>query len=155
MRNISFILGLLAVTAIGCIPAPESGRGFTLPEGDAVIGRATFQRLNCHACHAVDGIEQILPLGVDHGNVPEMSVELGGEVGRIQTYGELVTSIINPSHRLASGQTPAAAEGAASQSKMVIYNDRMTVTELADLVAFLQAQYKLRPTPPTPYPPYY
>ena len=34
----------------------------------------------------------------DAGKEEETSVVLGGEVARIKTYGELVTSIINPSH---------------------------------------------------------
>ena len=66
-----------------------------------------------------------------------MSIALGGEVTRIQTYGELVTSIINPSHRLAEGY-PVDTVSVDGKSRMRNYNDVMTVTELTDLVMFLQ-----------------
>ena len=150
------IVSVIIVAMAGCEMGPKSGRGFTLPEGDVAVGRETFQRLNCHACHAVEGMDQIAPLGDDHDAKPQrLSVALGGEVSRIKTYGELVTSIINPSHRFARGYSPDAVQTEEGDSKMPIYNDRMTVTELTDLVAFLQSQYKLHPQPPTTYPPYY
>jgi hypothetical protein len=38
---------------------------------------------------------------------------------------------------------------------MTVYNDVMTVSQLIDIVAFLQAHYELRPYEPTPYPDYY
>ena len=38
---------------------------------------------------------------------------------------------------------------------MTNYNDVMTVTQLADLVAFLQSHYELKDYEPTPYGPYY
>jgi hypothetical protein len=73
-------------------------------------------------------------------------VTLGGEVTRVKTYGELVTSIINPSHRLARGY-PTEEVSAAGESLMALayLNDVMTVQQLIDLVAFLQARYEVRP----------
>jgi hypothetical protein len=73
-------------------------------------------------------------------------VTLGGEVTRVKTYGELVTSIINPSHRLAQGY-PTEEVSAAGESLMALayLNDVMTVQQLIDLVAFLQARYEVRP----------
>ena len=75
-------------------------------------------------------------------------------MARIKTYGELVTSIINPSHRLAKGYAEAnvAMEG---KSNMTVYNDVMTVRELIDLVAFLQSHYELRVYDHTVYSPYF
>ncbi|MCA9231605.1 MAG: hypothetical protein KDA57_13220 [Planctomycetales bacterium] len=83
----------------------------------------------------------------------QVVVALGGKVSQIKTYGELVTSIINPSHRFAKGYTPGevAVEG---ESKMTNYNDVMTVSQLIDLVAFLQAHYEIREYEPTHYPLY-
>ena len=82
-----------------------------------------------------------------------MSIALGGEVERIDTYGELVTSIINPSHRLAKGY-PIDAVSVDGKSKMRNYNDVMTVTQLNDLVMFLQSKYKLHEYELTDYPMY-
>ena len=74
----------------------------------------------------------------------EPFVELGGSVTRVKTYGELVTAIINPSHKLAEGY----AEDLVSEdgkSKMYVYNGFMTVQELTDLVMFLQPHYDVVP----------
>jgi hypothetical protein len=38
---------------------------------------------------------------------------------------------------------------------MTVYNDVMTVSQLADIVAFLQAHYELQPYEPTSYPDFY
>jgi hypothetical protein len=37
---------------------------------------------------------------------------------------------------------------------MTVYNDVMTVTQLTDIVTFLQEHYKVRPYEPTQYPEY-
>ena len=73
------------------------------------------------------------------------------ERNRIKTYGDLVTAIVNPSHNLAKGYTPSlvAQDG---KSRMTVYNDVMTVSQLIDIVAFLQAHYELQPHTPTTYP---
>ena len=59
----------------------------------------------------------------------------------------------NPSHKIAPGYEPARVQIDGS-SKMANYNDVMTVTELIDLVAFLQSKYTLREYEPTDYPLY-
>ena len=81
-------------------------------------------------------------------------VELGGEVERLREYSDLVTAIINPSHRLAKGYDASlvANEG---KSRMTVYNDVMTVSQLIDIVTFLQSHYQLRPYEPSPSPDYY
>ena len=151
MKRLAYCVGILALMAlVGCAPPPKSGSGFTLPDGDAEMGKSHYTRLHCNACHSIKGVEQ---LAAADGSEPEISVALGGEVARIKTYGELVTAIINPSHKLARGyqEENVAEEG---RSKMINYNDIMTVTELSDLVAFLQSNYKIKPYEPTYYPLY-
>lgn len=150
MHSAKIVLATGAMLVVtGCMPAPKSGKGFTLPDGDQEAGKATYIALQCNACHKIEGVAQ---LALENGQ-PELSVALGGEVARVKTYGELVTSIINPSHRLAKGY--AADEIALEDnSKMRNYNDVMTVTQLIDLVAFLQAKYSLREYEPTRYPMY-
>lgn len=150
MHKLLAAVGLLAlVPVLGCNGGPKSARGFTLPDGDLEKGRTTFVELQCHACHKVAGIDQL----VAEGEQPELTIELGGEVSRIKTYGELVTSIINPSHRMAKGYSAEyVQEGGVS--KMPVYNDAMTVTQLVHLVAFLQSKYTLREYEPTVYVPY-
>jgi hypothetical protein len=141
------VIGL--TTLAGCDSGPESARGFTLPDGDAESGRTTYLELQCNACHTIADIEQISP-----EREPDISVALGGKVTSVRTYGELVTSIINPSHRLARGYPAESIQTEDGQSKMKNYNDVMTVSELIDLVKFLQSNYSLRQYEPTHYPIY-
>ena len=128
----------------GCDTGPKSAKGFSLPDGDAAQGEQTFVELKCHACHTVSGVK--LP-----EVKTELSLGLGGKVTRIKTYGELVTSIINPSHRLAKGY-PSDEVESNGQSKMKNYNEAMTVDQLINLVAFLQSHYELEEYVPTHYP---
>jgi mono/diheme cytochrome c family protein len=132
---------LASALLFACAPKPESARGFRLPDGDAAAGRATFVRLNCHGCHEVEGLE--LP-EFDYAGPPLVRVKLGGLTTRVRTYGELVTSIINPSHRLIDGY-PRDQVSRDGESMMANYNDWMTVSQLIDLVAFLQSHYEVVP----------
>lgn len=138
----------LAFLMSACDTGPESPRGFSLPVGDATRGEMVFQEFNCKSCHAVKGKE---------GNTKsdaEVPIVLGGKVSRVKTYAELVTSVINPSHRLAKGY-PEEMVQEGGQSKMPNFNSVMTVAQLADLVAFLQPHYELQPYEPTYYPSFY
>lgn len=129
-----FLFSLIALGA--CDPdARMSQKGFRLPDGDAEAGREAFLYMQCHQCHSIKG-EQ-LP-GIPGQEPPY--VELGGTVTQVKTYGELITAIINPSHKLAKGYAKevVAVDG---ESKMYVYNDHMTVKELTDIVMFLQPYY--------------
>ena len=132
---------LAAALLVACMPSPDSPRGFRLPDGDAQAGQATFVRLKCHGCHDIEGVE--FP-EFDYMGPPLVDVTLGGRTTRVRTYGELVTSIINPSHRLIQGY-PEEQVSADGESLMANYNDWMTVAQLIDLVAFLQGQYEVVP----------
>ena len=68
----------------------------------------------------------------------------------MKTYGELVTSIINPSHVLSPGY-PKELITKNNQSAMPNFNDTMTVRQLIDLVAFLQSRYELVLPEPATY----
>lgn len=122
---------------VGCEPESKSEKGFRLPDGDAEKGKETFVAFKCHQCHKVEGVVLPAPTG-DVG-----PVTLGGEVARVKTYGQLVTAIINPSHSLAEGYPPEKV-APGGKSKMPVFNDTLTVTQLSNLVAFLQAQYKIK-----------
>lgn len=128
--------GLLGIALAGCYP-PKSGKGLRMPEGNIEKGKTAFLALKCHECHRVDGVDFPAPVSTVATNVV-----LGGKVTRIQTYGELVTSVINPSHGLAPGFDKAQARG-AKLSPMPNFNDTMTVSQMIDLVAFLQSRYEL------------
>ncbi|MBT8229415.1 MAG: c-type cytochrome [Bacteroidia bacterium] len=135
-----FISGSLLISSCN-----EQTKGFALPEGDIEQGKSTFVRLSCNDCHSISGIEW------KEGN-DNLKIELGGEVTKLKSYGELVTSVINPSHKIGwhFRQNVSTESGL---SKMRNYNEVMTVQELIDIVAFLQSEYKVKP-PPANYSPY-
>ncbi len=110
---------------------------FALPAGDAVAGQATFVKLRCYDCHEIPGVD--LPFGEE---LDQVRVLLGGESAGATTYDELVTSIINPSHRISAKYTESLV-ASGGVSNMTNYNDAMTVSELINLVAFLQLHYEM------------
>jgi mono/diheme cytochrome c family protein len=137
MKKFMILALLVACTAggSGCDRDPMSEVGFRLPDGDPVAGREAFLYMQCNQCHTIAG--EYLPT-IPLADPPY--VELGGPVAKVKTYGELVTAIINPSHKLANGY----AEDLVSEdgeSKMYVYNGYMTVQELIDIVMFLQPYY--------------
>ncbi len=147
MRHVRVLSALAAVAVLSACGRAESA-GFSLPPGDVETGRQLFADKACNDCHTVSGHDELRA-----ETPPTMNVPLGGPTARVRTYGELVTSIINPSHRVSElyQAEPFAVDGA---SQMRSYNDVMTVAELIDLVTFLRAQYDLVEYPLTDYPEY-
>lgn len=134
-------LGLAAVLTLallaGCDSGPKSGRGFVFPEGNVARGQKAFVDLKCHECHRVEGVAELPAPTMS----PEKVVLLGGEVLTLRSYGELVTAVIHPTvARTASSQAPG------QEPVMPQVNEHMSVTQMLDLVTFLQPRYrKLEP----------
>lgn len=135
-----FIISLVALGLTGC---DQASKGFSLPPGDIAQGEQVFKDMQCLSCHTLDGYQR------PEGDW-ELSVALGGQTKSLKTYAELVTSVINPSHRLAEGNDMSAIQ-VDGKSVMPVYNDVMTVSELVDLVTFLESKYELEPYEPTIY----
>lgn len=140
---------VIALSLSACDVGPNSGRGFSLPEGSVADGRATFVELECNACHSIDTIERLAAT-----EYPAIDVRLGGPVTSIKTYGDLVTSVINPSHRVTRRYSTERVETESGESRMRNYNDVMTVQQLVDLVTFLESNYTLIRYDRTVYPVY-
>jgi len=132
-------VGVAAFCLSFCAPPEKSPSGFRLPEGDVQAGQGAFLELQCNACHQVRGLD--LPGPVAEPPVP---VALGGTVDYQPTDGRFVTSIINPSHKLARGY-PKENIKSGGISRMADYSDVMTVRQLVDLVAFLHSRYEFVP----------
>lgn len=135
-----FVMTLIAAVLLamgGCGADRMSEKGFSLPVGDADRGRDAFLYMHCHECHSIAGVD--LPR-LELADPP--FVQLGGTVTKVKTYGDLVTAIINPSHKLAKGY-PIDEVSIDGKSKMPIYNGFMTVDELIDIVMFLQPHYEV------------
>jgi len=137
----SFLLAAVWLLLCGCEPGPHSSSGFRLPEGNAQRGKAAFVAYGCHTCHEVSGADLPKPTAQ-----PPVPVILGGVVPQPMTDGQLVTSIIYPSYRLAS--YPKDQVAVNGKSRMPLFADKMTVQDLTDVVAFLQSQYVVRRTLP-------
>lgn len=113
-----------------------------LPQGDARRGRQAFVDLRCNACHEIEGFDA--PTAI----IAETRVLLGGQTANIKTYGDLVTSIANPSHRIIRGYPPetVTVDGVPLMT-LINLNEVMTVQQLVDLAAFLQTTYEAAPPP--------
>ena len=102
-------------------------------------GEKVFMQYQCLACHNLERF--------DYETVNkefETPVLLGGTSSRIKTYADLVTSIITPSHKI-SPKYPWSLAQEEELSKMLVFHDVMTITDLVDLVIFLQPIYKVKP----------
>lgn len=132
LRVWSAVVGAAIVTT-ACEPPPPD---FALPEGDIARGQELFVSFDCTACHTVRDLD--LPQPEVKGPV---SISLGGRVSKLKSYQELLTSVVNPSHKLMKRQKvdEISRDG---ESLMTVYNDVMTVTELVDIVAFLESRYE-------------
>jgi L-cysteine S-thiosulfotransferase len=127
-------------------------RGIYLPEGDAGAGRLVFSELECYQCHRV--AEEDFPAPTIDPPVP---VVLGSPLNR-KSRNYLAESIIAPSHRFAKPPRERVysepllyrqldykniAEG--SDSRMNDFNESMTVSQLVDLVAYLDSLQNRKP----------
>ena len=125
---------LVLLAAAPCLVAACSGRhspsGFRLPSGDVAAGQAAFVELQCNTCHTVKGATLPAPTAAT-------TIALGGHVALAPTDGDLVSDIILPSSHFAEGY-PAEQVQVGARSKMPDYSRRMSVRQLADLVAFLK-----------------
>ena len=138
----SFIV--LALIFIFFSACNQEGRGFALPTGDIEAGKESFVSMSCNECHSTSDIEW-------RGNAENIHHPLGGDVSVVKTYGELVTSVMNPNHKIAKKYKENLEDGAPSP--MINYNNIMTIQELVDIVSYLQDKYEIV-TPPAYYHPF-
>ncbi|KGJ93735.1 hypothetical protein [Colwellia psychrerythraea] len=150
MKHLLFCLfAIVAVGLFSCDLGPKSPKGFSLPEGNIDEGKLVFLKYQCLACHVLEGLEP----QPEQDNNPKFSVFLGGKNTEVKTYADLLTSVINPSHKFAKGYMLDSIQ-TEGVSNMTVYNDVMTVTELVNLVTFLQSNYELIPFKRSDYPYY-
>ncbi|HCH70498.1 MAG TPA: cytochrome C [Colwellia sp.] len=135
----------MSLALYSCNKGLDSPLGFSLPKGDSKIGERVFLEYKCLACHSLKGIEDS-----SIAQNKNISVLIGSDKTHLVTYAELVTSIINPSHKFSRlySDIEKTSEGV---SKMKNFNDVITVTELIDLVAFLHPYYEFIPYGQTKY----
>jgi sulfur-oxidizing protein SoxX len=130
---------LLLVLAMAGCASRQSSYGFHLPEGDPNAGQQTFVTLQCNTCHRISGVDLPEPVAVP-------AVRLGGDVLALPTDGKLTSDIINPSVHFALGY-PDEQIMVGGHSRMPDYTQKMSVRQMADLVAFLHTRYTVKPVP--------
>ena len=124
----------------GCATEPASTTEFRFPvlKGNIEHGKQSFVALGCHQCHSVNGVT----LPAYPGGKP-IDFELGGRIGYVKTYAALLTSIINPDHVI-SGEYLEKLHGQRKGiTSPMPYRGEMTVTQLVDIVTFLNSRYML------------
>ncbi len=137
-------MSLILLLVSGCRIYPDHATDFRFPiqRGDIERGRQAFVDLGCTQCHVVDGVD--LP---DYEGTRPFTIQLGGELIYAKTYGDLATSIVHPDHVISERyleQLPKEERGSVTTSPMY-FNEDMKVTELIDIVAFLNSRYSLLP----------
>jgi len=140
LGNIKIWVICLAAFAflLGCPMNEESPIGFRLPEGSEMKGKAAFRNLGCIQCHSVSGEK----MTTEYAETREVNIVLGGEVTRVKTYGQLVTSIINPSH-IIDRQHREKYTDSEGKSTMPDFSEKMTVRQMVDIAEFLQSRYEV------------
>jgi mono/diheme cytochrome c family protein len=122
-------LALVVGSCASSGPDPEA-YPVVVPAGDPELGREVFLRYRCDVCHRVVGdpdlqMPTLEPAGPDLG----LAVARAGA-------GRLISSIVAPSHELAIEE----AWEQQGLSPMPGFNERLTVAELLDLVAYLETE---------------
>jgi len=136
-RFLTLALGLFLLSALAMAGCVQQSRGFVLPKGDLESGKDLFVTMSCNQCHSIGDLEW-------KGEEGGVHIRLGGEVTSIKTYGELVTSVIHPSHEI-EGEYKRMVQSEVQRSPMeaFYYNEVMTIEELTDIVTYLQSEYKV------------
>jgi len=144
-RRSSFAIGLLGAAVIGGWGCHSKDLRLR-PDGNAERGKAEFIALGCHKCHDVVGAD--LPRPAEARTV---AVTLGGVRYKELTQGCLVTAIIYPEYTNGAESKRYVPSGAAARMPCMV-ND-ISVHQLTDIVAFLQASYKAQDVPARCIPP--
>jgi hypothetical protein len=135
------VVALLMSTVVVAGCSSISLFGFPIEEGDPVAGRQAFIDHRCHQCHSIAG--ERLP---DLAGASRPILELGGATTYAKSYEDLMTSIINPRHRISEKyreQSLLNLEVPLESPMPMPHIDNMTVRQLIDLVAFLDSKYQL------------
>jgi mono/diheme cytochrome c family protein len=103
---------------------------FYFSDYDPESGRQAFIDLKCVACHQVRG-DSDLPVPITKQQGPVLAA------WAIRSPGDLMDSIIAPSHRIAPGSDGRDTQGGLS--RMANFNDSMTVRQLIDILAYLNS----------------
>lgn len=140
MARVTILAAWLASSALALAATGHAiDRGevvtFELPAGNAAAGREAFGSLKCHACHRVVGEDRFSePTSAARGP------DLGASV-RVQSVSDVAAAIIAPSHSMSVRTSETVKERLRHEdaSPMGDFSSRITVRQLADLLAYLRS----------------
>lgn len=130
---------LLALTSCATHPDYATQFRFPIEWGNIAEGQKAFVDLECHQCHTVNGVDMM-----SYEGASPVMLELGGTIVYAKTYADLVTSIINPNHVVSDEYLSMLPRDVRRGTTTIMpFQDQMTVTQLIDLVMFLNSRYLL------------
>lgn len=135
------LASLILLVLTSCATHPDYATQFRFPIewGNIAEGQMAFVNLECHQCHTVNGVDL-----VSYEGESPVTLELGGTIVYAKTYADLVTSIINPNHVVSDEYLSALPRDTRRGATTIMpFKDQMTVTQLIDLVMFLNSRYVL------------
>ena len=146
----SVVLPVVLMAGLGCNQSPEqpvdqpstaapaqyetAAAAVVLPKGEPQAGRQAFLDLKCGVCHRVTQNPEF-PAPVSSSQGPDLDHTL-----RLRPASEVAAAIIVPSHSMSlktGDEIKTRLEGVLSP--MGDFSRTMTVRQLADLLAYLQA----------------
>lgn len=135
------IVGACIISAVitACANDPNRQQEFDFPMelGNIEEGRQAFIGLGCHQCHTVANTE--LP---DFPTYPLLRLELGGPTDPYMSNARLMTSLINPNQHVSERLWDLLRlDGSVPLESPMPNFDFITVSQLIDLVAFLDSKY--------------
>ena len=137
-RILTLILAAPLLAAITACNREQPVEVFIPPVGDSLKGKAVFVDFGCYGCHNIPNVD-----------LPEREVEppvvhmLSGRMHKVKNYGDLMTAVIYPNHA-SSGKLQGVAKAAGENPadlQMPDFTSAMTVSQMIDLLAFLDEQY--------------
>ncbi len=120
--------------------AQESAEGAraVVPTGKADAGQSVFVTKGCHQCHSA-GATKLPPVEL----APRLVIELGGDVHSKWTRDDYARAIMDPDHLVSEDYKIAMIRLGdhfkAENSPMPTFADVLRVSELIDLVTFLDS----------------
>ncbi len=128
---------LLATSAASPQDGAPLGKSPLFPRGDETTGRALFEQKQCFQCHRVAG-QKFPAREITEGTV----IPLGGLEHTGWTRDDFAAAIMSPQHVVAPAWQKAmiivGARLEAETSPMPDFNRVLSVSELIDLVTFLE-----------------
>ena len=133
---------LVLFVAVSLVAQDESDEAKTVfPAGKAEAGMGIFVEKGCYQCHSA-GSTKLPPVDL----APRLVIELGGDVHRKWTRDDYARAIMDPNLLVAEDYKIAMIRLGdhfkAENSPMPTFADVLKVTELVDLVSFLDSLTK-------------